>query len=137
MVCCNRKKKICPTGWHVPSGAAWTILIKYIYHTVSSTTIAQSTEAGRKLKAISATWVPSSGTDDYGFSALPVGKRLDDGTYDYRGTQATFLSNTEDVCGKALNRVLVDKDNTIYRLETDYYKGFGKSAGAYVRCLRD
>jgi uncharacterized protein (TIGR02145 family) len=133
----TESKKICPTGWHVPADAEWTILIKYIDPSASSTAIAQSTNAGGSLKAISAPWVSSAGTDDYDFSALPAGQRWDDGTYVYRGTQATFWSTTEDVNGKALYRALVNNANGIYRLETDYYTGFGKSAGASVRCLRD
>lgn len=133
----KESKKICPSGWHVPSDAEWTILIKFIDPSASSTAIAQSTNAGGKLKTTSAPWVSGVGTDDYGFSALPAGQRWDDGTYDYKGTQATFWSTTEDSGGKALYRVIGNNSSIFYRLETDYYLGFGKSAGASIRCLKD
>ena len=55
---------ICPTGWHVPSNAEWTVLTDYV---------GGASTAGTKLKANSSLWSTNTGTDDYGFSALPGG----------------------------------------------------------------
>ncbi|MDR1812618.1 MAG: hypothetical protein LBQ87_07310, partial [Candidatus Fibromonas sp.] len=63
----SKHKGVCPSGWHIPSNAEWTTL---------TDCVGGSSTAGTKLKATSG-WQPSvyaddgSGTDDYGFSALP------------------------------------------------------------------
>jgi len=59
---------VCPTGWHLSSYADWDTL----------TTTVGSSKMGTKLKAASV-WNTSTfpvGTDDYGFSALPGGHRV-------------------------------------------------------------
>jgi uncharacterized protein (TIGR02145 family) len=56
-------KGICPTGWHVPSDAEWTKL--------TDTSLTAST-AGIQLKSTSG-WNTNTGTDIYGFRALPGG----------------------------------------------------------------
>jgi len=66
----NTAIKVCPSGWHLPSENEWQILIDFA---------GGDEVAGKKLKArelwerdpISGEF--SSGTDDYGFSALPNG----------------------------------------------------------------
>jgi len=63
-------KKVCPSGWHLPSKDEWDVLEEKV-----------STErtAGKKLKAKSGwDWVKleeksGDGTDEFGFSALPGG----------------------------------------------------------------
>lgn len=54
---------VCPTGWHLPSLDEWTTLESYV----------DSHSAGKVLQASSDLWVENSGTDAYGFSALPGG----------------------------------------------------------------
>jgi uncharacterized protein (TIGR02145 family) len=53
---------ICPSGWHVPSSAEWTVLEVYV-----------GASAGAQLKVNSSLWSTNTGTDAYGFSALPGG----------------------------------------------------------------
>ncbi|MDR2583704.1 MAG: hypothetical protein LBC75_09510, partial [Fibromonadaceae bacterium] len=56
---------VCPSGWHLPSDAEWTVLVDFVGGTYT---------AGTKLKATSG-WnfinEQGNGTDMYGFSALP------------------------------------------------------------------
>jgi len=65
----TKHQGICPSGWHIPSDDEWNALI---------TTVGGSSIAGKKLKATSG-WAnrgdgsSGNGTDDYGFSALPIG----------------------------------------------------------------
>jgi len=54
-------KKACPPGWHIPSKDAWRTLVDYV---------GGSDISGRRLKAKSG-WCINTGTDDFGFSALP------------------------------------------------------------------
>jgi uncharacterized protein (TIGR02145 family) len=56
--------KVCPAGWHLPSDAEWTTLMDYI---------GGSLTAGEKLKANSSFWNTNTGTDEFGFAALPGG----------------------------------------------------------------
>jgi uncharacterized protein (TIGR02145 family) len=53
---------VCPAGWHLPSDAEWTQLQTYV-----------GSNAGTKLKSTNGWSGDGSGTDDYGFSALPGG----------------------------------------------------------------
>ena len=129
-------KKICPTGWHVPTDGDWTSLIQFIDPTLIASAIGtQSTMAGDMLKSTGTTlWkVASSGIDNYGFSALPGGYRDFDGSFGYISYIALFWSSSEDVSGFgfALYRSLHSNNSSVTR------NGNDKSVGASVRCLRD
>lgn len=54
---------VCPTGWHLPDTSEWSTL----------ETVVGPTNAGTLLKANSILWNSGSGTDSYGFAALPAG----------------------------------------------------------------
>jgi len=56
----EKHQGVCPVGWHIPSDAEWERL-KYF------------SKSGTKLKANSSLWSTNTGTDDFGFSALPGG----------------------------------------------------------------
>jgi len=55
---------LCPAGWHLPSDAEWTTLLDFVGGLAT---------AGTKLKSSTGWANGGSGTDDYGFSALPGG----------------------------------------------------------------
>jgi len=63
--------KACPAGWHLPTDEEWTIMDNVAGGAGTATT-------GKKLKATRG-WLdstktkPFNGTDDFGFSALPIG----------------------------------------------------------------
>jgi uncharacterized protein (TIGR02145 family) len=71
----TKHKGICPSGWHIPSGADWSALMKVADPSCSGGDCAG---AGTKLKSASG-WEPDNddgtpfGTDDFGFAALPGG----------------------------------------------------------------
>jgi uncharacterized protein (TIGR02145 family) len=67
--------KLCPTGWHAPTDAEWTILNTYL---------GGESVAGGKLKETgTAHWnSPNTGaTNETGFTALPGGYRHQDGSF--------------------------------------------------------
>jgi uncharacterized protein (TIGR02145 family) len=105
---------VCPTGWHVPSDAEWSTLTTYI---------GGESTAGTKLKSTSG-W-NSSGTDIYGFRALPGG-----GISGYVGSRGYWWSATEYSGSSAWRRGMSDNAN-VYR---DYY---GKTDGVSLRCAQD
>jgi uncharacterized protein (TIGR02145 family) len=116
----NDLRKLCPAGWHVPTDAEWTTLTNFI-----------GTNPGTKLKKNSNLWLINTGTDDYGFSALPGGSRNGVGSFSDIRNIALFLSATENDSSSVWLHNLPGSDGNVYR---DYYS---KSFGAYVRCLRD
>jgi len=142
-------KNICPTGWHVPTDSDWNKLVKFIdsgADTITTTgNFTQSTTAGEKLKStgtnttagIGFGWdpatPPSSGTDDFGFSALPGGYRTGSTNPRIR-IMALFWSATMVGSGsmqEAYYRQLRDINKRVVRDSDGYDKGLS------IRCLKD
>jgi uncharacterized protein (TIGR02145 family) len=113
---------ICPSGWHIPSDAEWTTLTTYVG---GSTT---------KLKATSG-WnahprIPT-GTDDYGFAALPGGNGYSGGYFDNAGNNGNWWSSTESNTDFAFRRSMFYSNEDVF-----WYDG-NKSTLFSVRCLKD
>jgi uncharacterized protein (TIGR02145 family) len=73
-------RNVCPDGWHVPHDDEWQTLIDYI------AADGHSGLEGKVLKATSVWYDPfgtHTGTDLYGFTALPGGERRPAGGYIY------------------------------------------------------
>jgi uncharacterized protein (TIGR02145 family) len=114
---------LCPTGWHVPSDAEWTVLVDYL---------GGKSVAGGKMKSVgTAYWKsPNTGaTNESGFSAFPD----NDGGYDNIGHNVFFWSATEEVIeiGVAWSRILDNSSSDVYRIS------ILKESGVNVRCLKD
>ena len=121
----NDSRNVCPTGWHVPSDAEWTVLSDYL---------GGGAVAGGKMKSTgTAYWLnPNTGaTNESGFSGLPGGSRNYYGAFYNIGYYGNWWSSTEGGAGNAWFRYLYCNLGGVYR---DYY---GKWAGFSVRCLRD
>jgi len=119
------RKKLAPTGWHVPTDAEWTTL---------TTCLGGESVAGGKMKETgTAHWTtPNTGaTNESGFTGLPGGCRDSYGPFFFIGNYGFWWSSSEVVSTFAWYRLLnydfgiADRDN--------YYKDYGFS----VRCLRD
>ncbi len=128
---------LCPTGWHVPTDAEWSSLENSIDPSVNNHPTGQGfrgTDAGSKLKAVSALWTGSFGITNSnlsGFSALPAGRRDNDGIFYNKGLYSYFWTSTENNSSKAWFRFLSFAYNSSYRSFLDKIGGFS------VRCLRD
>jgi len=121
---------ICPTGWHLPSDDDWDVLLNYVIDNTSAT---DYTEAGPYLKTESgwSTYSGISSSDEFGFSGLPGGLRLTNGSYDFVGVFGYWWSSTEFSGSYAHSRNLsysVDFFNRDYYYMTHAYS---------VRCLQD
>jgi uncharacterized protein (TIGR02145 family) len=124
-------RKICPTGWHVPTDANWTTLTTYL------DTVEPTGFVGGKMKSSSSLWnSPNTAADNSsGFSALPGGFRISDGSFSSIRTNAFFWSATVLGDNLAWSRDLDTSNGTVGRgSNLNYYY---KSSGASVRCLRD
>ena len=143
----NDARKICPSGWHVPTDPEWTIMIQALdpSQVVNSTNVStfsgvQSTTAGTALKSavtntssgVGLGWNPGSpGTNTSGFTALPGGYRIVVGSFGNIRSNAVFWSATENNLSDAWGRVLNYNNGNVDRSYD------GKEFGASVRCLRD
>ncbi len=112
---------VCPTGWHLPSSAEWSTLETYV---------GGAGTAGTKLKSVSGWTRGITGTDAYGFSALPSGL--------YYGSDfgnalngGHWWSATEGGATNAYGRYMNYSSAVVY--STNY----SKSNGFSVRCLQD
>jgi len=118
-------RNVCPTGWHVPSDAEWTVLSDYL---------GGGAVAGGKMKSTgTAYWLnPNTGaTNESGFSGLPGGSRASNGTFGNVGNYGYWWSSTENDTVNVWFRYLFYVSGVVYRLNNS------KSIGFSVRCLRD
>jgi hypothetical protein len=116
---------LCPAGWGVPTDDEWTTLTTYL---------GGESVAGGKMKSVgTAYWNdPNTGaTNESGFSVLPSGYRIYDGSFGYIRGYAFFWSATENGSNFALNRYLDFFYGNVYKVNDH------KSIGASIRCLKD
>jgi uncharacterized protein (TIGR02145 family) len=122
----NGNKNVCPTGWHVPTDAEWTVLTDYLWG---------NSVAGGKMKEIGTNnWdSPNTrATNTSLFTGLPGGTRnYDSGGYGSIGGAGYWWSstgsNTDGAWGRNLGSFYGGADRYSY----------DKRYGFSVRCLRD
>jgi len=116
-------RKVCPTGWHLPTKSEWAILINYL----------GSDSAGSKMKETgTAHWLsPNIATNESGFTAIPGSLRPFESGFLYIDILATWWSSSEISSKKANRLLLLYWDKKIN--ETDG----GKKNGLSVRCVQD
>lgn len=115
---------LAPEGWHVPTDNEWSTLINYL---------GGSSVAGGKLKETGIThWnSPNVGaTNESGFTGLPSGSRITNGSFKFMGINGTWWSATERSSGGAWywnlgNYSSVDRDS------------HNKEVGFSVCCVKD
>jgi uncharacterized protein (TIGR02145 family) len=120
------RQGVCPSGWHLPSDAEWTTLV---------TCAGGEDIAGRRLKSMSG-WSTydfgdGSGTDFYGFRAIPGGYRNLSFGFSSGGVETDFWSSSEGGISDAWGREILSADDTLDRHDYD------KEHGLSVRCLKD
>jgi uncharacterized protein (TIGR02145 family) len=121
----NGNKNVCPTGWHVPADAEWTVLTDYL---------GGESVAGGKMKEVGTTnWISpnTESTNTSLFTGLPGGFRYIDGYYNYIGGLGVWWSSTEFYTHFAWSRHLGNLYGSAAR------NSDGKKDGFSVRCLRD
>jgi uncharacterized protein (TIGR02145 family) len=121
----NDNRKLCPTGWHVPTDTEWTILTNYLGGT---------SVAGGKLKEMGTThWTsPNTGANnESGFTALPAGDCDINGVFWDIANNAYIWSSTENISTNAWIRELGYNHTEVYR------NAYNKGDEISVRCLKD
>lgn len=123
------RKKLAPTGWHVPTDAEWTTL---------TTCLGGESVAGGKMKETgTAHWLSpnTDATNSSGFTALPGGYRdPEPGPFPFGSTgfYGNWWSSTEIDAPRAWSRNLDDGYGS-----GPYSGMILKKGGSSVRCLRD
>jgi uncharacterized protein (TIGR02145 family) len=116
---------LCPSGWHVPTDPEWATLITYL---------GGATVAGGRLKSTSTLWTSNTGaTNDAGFSALPGGFLLVDGSFSPTGFSHYWWSTTESVTYPNRYRTTGVEGSSSNVLKSEYFRNGGNG----VRCVRD
>ncbi len=126
---------ICPPGWHIPTDNEWKILSGMVdsqygigdpeWDGLGGT----GYDAGKKLKTTTG-WDYNTGTDDFGFSALPGGYSKSAG-FTSRGTHGKWYTSSEKDSEITYQRYLYYMGDNIGRNTS------GKHYGYSVRCLKD
>jgi uncharacterized protein (TIGR02145 family) len=116
---------LAPAGWHVATDADWTALTTYL---------GGEDIAGGKLKeAGTEHWLEpnSEATNETGFSALPGGHRVYDGTYGYINWGGGWWTSTSENDNDSWVRYMDHGAYDVWRSLED--KRYGRS----VRCVKD
>jgi len=129
-------KMACPDGWHLPTRDEWGELAKAAGGTG---TYGAGGTAGTKLKAATVWDAAGSGTDQFGFSALPAGLRFPSGTFSSAGfetagsagnfSNSSWWSVTQTTDGKAYVRGVSSNEKNLAEFEEEKDRGFS------VRCV--
>lgn len=122
----NTARNICPDGWGLPTDDDWRNLQSYI-----AAEGYQGVEI-RTLKSTSLWLDDGNGTDLFGFNALPVGERNDDGLFTGKGNTASWwilsTENADNASGVYFSHAYSNSYGSYYGTK-DY--------GYSVRCIRD
>ena len=122
-------RRICPTGWHLPSKEEWNVLF---------TIVGGVYIAGVMLKSPNGWSSNSSNTcnncsDKYSFSILPAGGKIL-GRYQFEGVYAYFWSSTD--YDNSTSYIVEFNDNSVDYDRASFDEIFGNNEGAFsVRCV--
>jgi uncharacterized protein (TIGR02145 family)/uncharacterized repeat protein (TIGR02543 family) len=136
-------KKVTPAGWHVPSDTEWTILEDYLVSNGYSWDGSTIGSGIAKALAAKSNWATStsegaigndlSKNNKSGFTALPAGMCVDDGSFVDVGNFAGWWTATGFSEDLAWNRGIYYENNYLYR----HQYGYNRKTGFSVRCIRD
>ena len=136
---------LCPTGWHIPNESDWTVLGNFIggfgwphANELRSCREVNSPYGGYCYTSSHPRWAPNNyspnhGTDYWGFSVLPGGWRITDGTFGLHTSRGFFWTSTPTP----------DYPTDAWYYDFSYYIGYvivyhaDKHSGMSVRCIRD
>ena len=123
---------ICQDGWHLPTDDEWKTLEGFVDNNypvgapIWNNTAWRGFDAGKNLKSVSS-WSSNSGTNLFGFTALPGGMLEGSAFKDFVG-YAYFWTSTEN-SGNSWFRALAHDRSDVYR------NSFSKANGCTVRCI--
>lgn len=126
----EKHQGICPEGWFLPSEDDWLDFTSYITDAKQMYVNSGLWEIGSYLKTTSGWLYFENGTDEFGFSALPSGYRMDNGFFESKGFEGLWWSSTQN-SNRGVYRRLANSDD--YWHENFQNKLYGLS----IRCLQN
>lgn len=124
----------CPAGWHLPTDDDWKQLeleLGMSQSEVDKEDGWRGTDEGSKMKSVTGWNDANPSTNSSGFTALPGGFRLVDGSYSLTGWVAWWWSANEYDSNGAINRLVSSSYDQVERDEDN------KLGGMSVRCVKD
>lgn len=126
-------RKVCPTGWRIPTEGDWNQLINTLDSTFIQDEIIQSSKAGAKMKSTSTIYwsaYDQNTTNSSGFSAIE--SRYRDFNGSFNGISETYWwSSNEFNTSHALSRNIFSSNGNVKRLNLN------KNTGLAVRCIKE
>jgi len=124
---------VCPAGWHLPNSAEWQTLVDFVGGKETAGKKLKSTSGWSDYKGDSGNGTDGySGTDEYGFSALPGGY-YSVGSFTDVGQRGWWWSATEFHDYTALDRIINYSEESVNVYGHDYNKYHLVS----VRCVQN
>ena len=131
----GQKRGICPKGFHIPD----SLEVEQLFRALGG-----KCKAGAKLKAQKNGWKINDGTDEYGFSALPVGYfivGIGDGygcfTYDYTTDPAANFLTKEFTTSWGIKTESSFASGKRENIDRAFISDEIPTGMSSVRCLRD
>jgi uncharacterized protein (TIGR02145 family) len=116
--------KLCPTSWHVPSFEEWKVLL-----------YSNGNNIGGKLKEIDFIhWVRPNvdATNETDFTALPSGRRDENGSFNSVGLEGEFWSSSYGIEGISTWTIGLSYEHGGFNLGN-----MSNTYGLSVRCIKD
>ena len=122
-------KKSCPAGWHLPDTTEWNTLFTSVGGRLTASKYLKSTSGWKTCK--NWCWANGNGSDDYGFSVLPVDGWGDNREFGSEGRRAEFWTASVKDRDAYYIYLVARYSYTIYfNRNFNYY-------GRSVRCVKD
>jgi uncharacterized protein (TIGR02145 family) len=116
----NDPRELAPAGWKLATDADWVQLVN---------SVGGQSLAGTRMKTTSGWSEGNNGTNESGFTGLPGGYRVENGTFVNLGSIGTWWSSTESKTFEAIDFYLA-LSGSLSRGSTP------KQRGESVRCIR-
>jgi uncharacterized protein (TIGR02145 family) len=125
----NDPRGLAPTGYHIPTDAEWTTLIKFLGGEIL---------AGGKMKVTGTSlWISpnTDATNSSSFTGIPGGIRKFDGGFEGMGERGSWWSATEQDSATNTSNAFY---NSLYNFTGAANRSyFFKPLGFSIRCVRD
>lgn len=118
-------EKLCPSGWHVPTNDDFSKLVDFLGNA--------GIAGGLLKKAGTAEWKSpnTEASNEFGFNALPGGKRDNAGVFDFKSVEGNWWSSSE------YSSLTASYFYLLYNYSNSFQAYTNKKNGMSVRCVKN